>query len=1204
MSELQHDVTMAEKMDISIERVKKLNDPLLVIGLGGTGSDIVYTIKKLFAERYELPRDRDGNLIPVPRRTDYLVIDSDVNGLEGFEMHEKLDITLSGMKAILNDPTANLKDYEKKWVNPMLKADSVGKGAGASRQAARLMLSRNYSKVRTVINSKIQRLVSVRADDTDGKPGRINVVICAGISGGTGSGTFLDVAQIVRSCLDKDLMAGQNSLVTGYLAMPDISCAKTGNDPHQDVLLKSNAYAALKELDFWMRVNEHETRYEAQYSNAVDGVVPWTRAPFDACVLLSGSSTDGAIFADSYEKMRYTVAETLLHYLAAETDEEGKQSYTYISYEDNLKSKRAVLKDHQPLHLGYRAVGAYTKRIPKMDIIYYEGSKLLNVFVPPKDPNGQLVPNIDLLNDGQNVFRIAKIAGNLNDLLRNVCTHVALPSFLNTPVDAMQNMNPKPHERADFANPNRWESDVLPPAMAKHAERYLNEAWDAFRELAQSVITDPQRGPFSLRAYLDNASSSSLLAGLEGVLQDWKDKRSNLESKRPVLHQACETAYPSFVRPPLLGRQHAIDNYTEALNRYYSQVRAQAFLNAYITALSRLVLRVKEYLNTSLSHMCYDLLTYHRLFETTVKKAEKADGDTIYQLSAVSGQIDAAYTTNNIDHKFERQLLGALCAASFETIENVDPHSSGVSFLYQRTHHDVFYAELHQVLENCFGSSNGQNLDTIMEQQVGSDVAQQNAYMDGLLSSVLLGSQPLFAQDSTKGNESVATYSYLSVPMDAAKFLERYHQYDNVQLKPSALKDHIYCLTSWDGLPLYRYAIMENLEEVYCSTLGNRDASMGIHLVYDGNAESNYQKNWSKLPSPRPYYMFGKKGTAFAQREYAHVHELVMQALATGLVTVDTSEPSPAITLRLQYTDAHKTTFKPSEMMIPEIDAICHATDPVTGGVIRPAEQAQRVRSYLAAADTITIKPDCSPSIMAPHLGMSNEDINPWDSSTMANPLLLEKARKNFRKLSEELAAAVISLYPMYVLGLEMQVKAAVYADNLINTIEGQQKVWQPRTEFAPVFARLFIHGVLSPSLKGYQYVDAAGQRVPILEKHLLAADLENELPLLKHACYLADLTGDHIVRKDLEMILADKEQELEDKDASGTLTKDDLLVKVAAIDRFIKTCTEDQAKYSSKRREPGADLERLEKIQKFYAEMVDTVKGLKATYEDVIAVM
>ena len=55
MSELQRDVIMAEKMDISIERVKKLNDPLLVIGLGGTGSDIVYTIKKLFAERYELP---------------------------------------------------------------------------------------------------------------------------------------------------------------------------------------------------------------------------------------------------------------------------------------------------------------------------------------------------------------------------------------------------------------------------------------------------------------------------------------------------------------------------------------------------------------------------------------------------------------------------------------------------------------------------------------------------------------------------------------------------------------------------------------------------------------------------------------------------------------------------------------------------------------------------------------------------------------------------------------------------------------------------------------------------------------------------------------------------------------------------------------------------------------------------------------------
>lgn len=1205
MSELQRDIIMADKMDISIERVKKLNEPLLVIGLGGTGSDIVFNIKKTFAQRYELPRDKDGNLIPVPNQTDYLVIDSDVAGLEGFEAHEKIDITLLGMKAILANPEANLKDYEKKWINPRLKADSVGNGAGACRQAARLMLSRNYDKVRTAIHTKLTRLVQVAPGEAAGRPARINVVIAAGISGGTGSGTFLDIAQIVRSCLSSDSLGSLKHRITGYLALPDIACDKANHDPHLSIVFKSNGYAALKELDFWMCVNKHNTPFSVQYSTGTDGVVPWTRKPFDACVLMSGSNTDGTPFADCYNKMCDSVAENLLHYLSYETAPNGKSEYTYISYEDNLDTESNAIAKSYPLNYGYRAVGAYTKRIPKTDIVYYEGSKLLSVFVPPTDDNGNLVPNVDLLNDGNNVFRVGKIVGNLNDLLKNVSTHVALPALLNTPLDAMQNMNPKPHERANFANPNRWESDVLPPAMAKHAEAYLKNAWETFTSLAQSVITDPQQGPFSLQAYLSSKAENGLLTGLKTVLDDWKSKRANLEQKRSVHYQSCETAYPTFVRPPLLGKQRAIDNYMAALKNFYNQVRAQAFLNAFIPALERLVLRVEEYLNTSLRHMCVDLLKYHDLFEKTVRNAASPDGSNIYDLSSVRGKIDADYANNNLNNKFERLLLGALCTASLETMDNVDPHSSGVTFRYQHHHQDVFYAELRKVLDQCFGTANKQSLDDIMLQQVGADVSQQNAYMDTLLSSVLTNSNPLFAQNPSHADEPKAEFSYLSVPSDAKMFLERYSDKQlnpKLQPKPSEIKDHVYCMTSWDGMPLYRYSIMDSLENEYSASLQNAGLSMGIHLVYDGNTESNYQKNWAKLPSPRPYYMFGTSGTPFAQKEYQRVRDLVMQGIKNGLVSVDTSLPQPTITLRLQYTDTHKTTFKPSAMMIPEIDKICSATDPVTGNPIQPAQQLVNLRAYLATADTVMLTPNCSPSIMEAYTGLSGQSNNPWDPDVMANPLMMEKAKQNFETLSHEMAAAVISLYPMYVLGLEMQMDAARHAMQIILGIEGQKQIWEPRTAYASTFALLYIHGVISAGLKGYQYTDAAGQKVSMVEKQLLAKDLENELPVLKNACYLADLDPAHAVRADLKFLLAEKEAELENKAESESLTAEELQTLVERIDKFIARCQEDQAKYSSKRRDPGADQDRLQKIQKFYATMIDTVSSLKATYEDVLS--
>ena len=81
-----HQVIAEEKeLDISIDRVDKLEAPLLVIGLGGTGSEAVHVIKSTFAKRYNLPVDANGNAIPVPRNTAYLVIDSDAHSQEGVQ---------------------------------------------------------------------------------------------------------------------------------------------------------------------------------------------------------------------------------------------------------------------------------------------------------------------------------------------------------------------------------------------------------------------------------------------------------------------------------------------------------------------------------------------------------------------------------------------------------------------------------------------------------------------------------------------------------------------------------------------------------------------------------------------------------------------------------------------------------------------------------------------------------------------------------------------------------------------------------------------------------------------------------------------------------------------------------------------------------------------------------------------------------------
>ena len=85
---------------------------------------------------------------------------------------------------------------------------------------------------------------------------------------------------------------------------------------------------------------------------------------------------------------------------------------------------------------------------------------------------------------------------------------MALPAFLSAEPEQLRNLNPAPHDRADFACPTRWESDVLPPAMARQAEAYLKNAWETFQSFATAVITDPAQGPFSLKAYLEDPAKT------------------------------------------------------------------------------------------------------------------------------------------------------------------------------------------------------------------------------------------------------------------------------------------------------------------------------------------------------------------------------------------------------------------------------------------------------------------------------------------------------------------------------------------------------------------------------------------------------------------------------------------------------------------------------------------------------------------------
>ena len=173
----------------------------VVIGLGGTGADAVIQLKK---EVYkQLKPDNPDAVIPRYDNIRYLIVDSDAAKVDASrgrisdidKSTEFFSISNTAIKEAFAAREIMESRPEMNWLNyDKISIDDAGAGAGGIRQVGRFLLvdraEHLYQKIKSTFNSALV-----------GTDGKITVHICAGISGGTGSGTFLDVCYLVREAL-------------------------------------------------------------------------------------------------------------------------------------------------------------------------------------------------------------------------------------------------------------------------------------------------------------------------------------------------------------------------------------------------------------------------------------------------------------------------------------------------------------------------------------------------------------------------------------------------------------------------------------------------------------------------------------------------------------------------------------------------------------------------------------------------------------------------------------------------------------------------------------------------------------------------------------------------------------------------------------------------------------------------------------------
>jgi len=305
-------------------KVDSVDQPTVIISLGGLGGKTLDELKKQIMRRV----NKENNSIRL------LAIDSadadlaklvDYGALTREETMSLYDPAIPAMAT----NRVNIPDHIKKWLNEEFVPSIKGEGCGGVRQNGRFVLSvpSVYNKVRSKIKEKIEEARNAAP------AGRLNIIFIAGISGGTGSGTFIDMAYITRDIIKTEigLTADASYKMSAYIFMPDV---QFGNGANIDAL-KSNGYAALKELDYFYNLRKVNGVYEWPFS---EGIIKNSESNiYDFCTLVSSYDANGRVVGNPEASAINVTVESLMALItnAELTGPDGQPQQILSSFMDN-----------------------------------------------------------------------------------------------------------------------------------------------------------------------------------------------------------------------------------------------------------------------------------------------------------------------------------------------------------------------------------------------------------------------------------------------------------------------------------------------------------------------------------------------------------------------------------------------------------------------------------------------------------------------------------------------------------------------------------------------------------------------------------------------------------------------------------------------------------------------------------------------------
>lgn len=841
----------------TITQAPQSSEPVVIVGLGGTGVDAITRLKIKLKRQIEPDNKDDVDKNGDEPRYDhikFLGIDADRKWLEnsGLLEGETLNIQNYNYNVIFAPDRLNAlkQDQKMQWMS----VDYVSRhlpptpdGAGAYRQFGRWL---TIEKANT-IKMKLNQVMTEACLGRNG--GQLNVHIISGISGGMGAGSFVDVCYIAREVING--LGFNAAKVFGYFVLPDAIISKQAiiGDPIKTVNNQKNGMASLLEIEHLMNLEDSNEWFEQNYGSFS---IRTQHKLVDMCHFVSSTNMNGVPVPNGYEYALNVIGDYILAFVSKEQVADGQ---TPITMSGNLANIVADLSNINPEYgysQNYHLIGAANAEIPTTQMATYLASELFKMLTISRtmpndiqierefvselkltDQNFKQLENQIAQGAGWNQIT-EKLVGQYFEQIKAHMNDNILPAAMINPTEASL------RKRKGLLLQKR-------KTMEKNVDKYVYQAGAssipglALNKLIQ-MAEDPANGP--VYAYgMMNKTGADIFHYLDGRRNYYASQKQHARNQEDVFTNEYE---PAAKRD--LGKCSRwswnkgvnIKKYAETLNSaYYWRAQAELF-----EEMETLMVNLTETFKSMNDRYLKPLK------EVTDELIETFDANSSYFQMGKGDQSQDGFTKQLIPFShIKTDLDGAIGRLNPAT-------ETGGILKILTTHPEIWMereelklkAEISSYILEKFNPILSGSLESFLRKDLRMEGANPNDFANAIQQNIIdpfvdqaapifWTSEPLVGEPTKTCHRSV-----LTVPSAANCVCSAADQHrgtnNQIEVRKSLINDRLYILRTISGVPMHAYQGLIQYLGTY-----NGYSELGLHL-YERNV------NWREiLTFPYPY---------------------------------------------------------------------------------------------------------------------------------------------------------------------------------------------------------------------------------------------------------------------------------------------------------------------------------------------------------------